>query len=407
MNKTQKIALVSDAPPDPGYTGGQVLDKIIQHTPFAKFEFFWINQSNLPESKDGALRCEVIERISYKPCSARQRLRDFFSKKPRLVYLSYARVEGFFVALKSFFIGLRLGFKLRKSNYDLVWLVLQGENLAMAFFGLSLVNNKKTILQQWDPISWWMNHGSPNRWATKIVESIIFQIEKKAWINLVPSEAWKQLQESKGLKSHRIDNFFCSDEIKRAPLQLTKAPSEIHAIFLGQLYANKELDLLIEKLIQSANALEKNVVLHYFGNPSVQLKNPSIKFVNHGFVSRSELIESISNWDIALLPYPMEERFDDASKYSFPSKSRVYIAAGLPILSFCHGNSSPQIFYSKYYNEFYRNALLDVNISDFIEHSCTATLEKRKERALSAQRLIDIAFSYEAELKPLHELIRS
>ena len=59
------------------------------------------------------------------------------------------------------------------------------------------------------------------------------------------------------------------------------------------------------------------LVLHYFGSGDSR-PTGDIEVVNYGYRSRGEAIAMMAKWDLALLPYPTEEKFAETVRLSFP-----------------------------------------------------------------------------------------
>jgi hypothetical protein len=405
MKDRLKITLLSDVPPDASYTAGQVLDKIIDNTRFADFTFYWLNQSDLPFPNKLSHRCPLQETFTFdlkffgKNVSKRiLRTLNAIPKIQKIFSLAFS----FLATIKN---GIQISQKLRKSDANLVWLVLQGEKLALTYFIIQKLSGKKTILHQWDPIDWWMVHKGHSKLCIRFAESIVVKIEKQAALNLVPSDAWRLDQSQRGLNSVRIDNFFLEADVPTANLPTTSSKTELHAVFLGQLYSNAELTQLLRVLEQETQNLGRRPVLHYYGASAASLNIRGIELVNHGFMSRSELVTHISQWHLALLPYPMETHYDKTSRFSFPSKSRVYLAAGLPILSYCHLNSSPHTFFNKNYSEAYHNGFIESDLSNFLNNILDIKSKESAGRISFAKQLITNNFSEKAELEPFHKAL--
>lgn len=405
MQKKLKVALLSDVPPDSKYTGGQVLKRIIDFTPFIDVDFFWLNQSKLSTS----FRPDNQTSLAYETTFSNGNfLNRIFRIISRLSFRS-SKIEKctsvIFRALKS----VQTGFKLRKilasNQYDYLWLVLQGEILTIVYFIVSWRNESPIIFQQWDPISWWSSHRGHGKCWSYILEKLVSLIEKRAFLNLIPSYNWQKIHLSQRKSSHRIDNFISPSEL---PTELPRRAGEItetHAVFVGQFYSNTELNLLVNELADYTSKQGKKLILHYFGAGTPQFSAQNLEIMNHGFVSKETLISTIGQWDFALLPYPTDQKFELASKYSFPSKSRIYLAAGLPILSYAKSDSSPHLFYTSEYSKYYQNVLVQKDIKEFITNACDRSENATKERISAAKNIIDQHFSESAELIPLHNIL--
>lgn len=405
MQDTVKIALLSDVPPDPSYTGGQVLKHIVDNTPFAKIDFFWLNQSRLRTEFTPNSQIQMVYQTTYDLGLFLTKIQNGVSK----LTFGSSRIKTLFTTLlkilKALWIGRTLSKRLNASDYEYIWLVLQGENLTLSYLIIALTTRKKVIFQQWDPISWWCSHRGHGRIWSALLEKVISLIEHKAYVNLVPSFNWQQIQLSENKVSHRIDNFFCNSDLLLEPKKRVGMENEIHAVFIGQFYSNSELSNLIEKLATHAQARSKQLIVHYFGSGTPTFKAPSTTILSHGFVSRKTLIETIGQWDFALLPYPMDEKFNAASRYSFPSKSRVYLAAGLPILAYAKLDSSPHLFYLKEYASHYQNLMENPDLGDFITKACDRTDEQTQLRFRNAKGVINSHFSESVELTPFHDFL--
>ena len=95
--------------------------------------------------------------------------------------------------------------------------------------------------------------------------------------------------------------------------------------------------------------------MHYFGS-GTPTGETNIEWVSHGYRKRMEMVAMIAKWDMALLPYPCDPKYAETAELSFPSKSRVYAAAGLPIVSYAPVQSSVEQFFSHHYAPYYINA---------------------------------------------------
>ncbi|MDD3288187.1 MAG: hypothetical protein PHX43_04180 [Alphaproteobacteria bacterium] len=430
MTKRFNIALVSDLLPDPNFTGGQVLERIIANTGDASFEVYWLNQSRLPRPDKLPDSVTIVRRFRFKQPSrpkrrglskyhktsfsnplylARRFLRVVLLplgiyRKARIMF-DNSMIRFVMSSSRSVVMGFRLLRQLNAKDYDLVWMVLQGEKLAVIYYILSLFLNKKFILHQWDPIGWWLQNNNFGPTLTWRLENLVYAIERRSFATIVPSHTWNKAQLKRGLHSVRVDNFCKDDEMASRRFIKLSNPKKLQVVFIGQAYAFAELSELLERLAQHAYSIGRKLVLHCFGSGRITLKIPNLEIINHAYIDRNVLIERVSVFDIALLPYPMQLKFVQASRYSFPSKSRIYLAAGLPILSLCELDSSPHLFYEPRFGPYYLNVREAGDLSAFVERALSASRQDLRERAAVADEIIKENFSEISELAKFHALL--
>ena len=467
MTKKLNIALVTDVLPDKKFAGGQVLDLIVRSVDDALFDVYHIDQSHLADPEVLPRNVTKIETIRFSPlpftitthqsrrgivahlivgiirricfllhCNPRptinflkkianlliaklytakatynalfKRIRGYAAKILGIAItnkLRFAR-DAYHTLIKAPLIGLKLGYKLKTRGYDVVWLVLQGEKLAVSYFFLSFMVDKKIILHQWDPIGWWAQNRGYSARTVESLEQLVQILEKKAYLNLVPSHAWQAEQTARGLKSMRIDNFFAGNPAENKLVFEPRLHDCINAVFIGLPYARDELLQIIYKIRDIAVVLEKKLVIHCFGTKPFDVVIAGTDVVNHPHMDRDALIDCIRPFDLALLPYPLDQRFSQASRYSFPSKSKVYLAAGLPILSLSAIDSSPHVFYTKYYPDYYFNLLEPSNLESFVRKTISVLPHDLQVRTAYANELVDAHFSKRTEFEPLHSILK-
>jgi hypothetical protein len=404
------IFIVTDVPPDAGYTAGQVLHAIIASAPDIHFQLVWINQSGLPGHVTIPENCSFSRVLNVELTGLWLRVGHLLgrlgARSAWLHKLSMLVRTGMWLA-KTALTGVRVGLHLRRSHARLAWFVVQGEKTVLCYAVASLICGKKLVLHQWDPVTWWMTHKNRPRKLVPLVRGLLDRLERRAALNIVPSDAWRDRLLAEDKQCIRLDNFFPDPDLASAGQHtlLVSEPSVVHAVFVGQFYSNNELDLLLEATGRALGGMGKSLLVHYFGSGSPAATSRYYRIVSHGAVSRDELVKRISKWDLALLPYPTEDRFADASSLSFPSKSRVYLAAGLPILSWTRKGASPDAFYRQWYGDHYHNAAQDDGLDAFLGKIAVATPEQRRERYSSAQNLVAQKFSYSSEYVPFKNFL--
>jgi len=230
-------------------------------------------------------------------------------------------------------------------------------------------------------------------------------LEKRAYLNIVPSDAWRDHLVSENCKAIRLDNFFDNVNILDSKPVFLSDKNAYHAVFIGQTYAQDPLRKIINALILICRLHEKKLVLHYYGADKFLLQDIGCEVKIHGRLTRPDLINKIGKWDVALLPYPVSPEFSETANFSFPSKSRIYLAAGLPIISWAPLNSSPDKFYGKFYSNYYVNLLTSPMAHDLILPILSASIVERRMRWVEAQRLLNLEFSSSAELEPFKKIL--
>lgn len=407
MMKNMNIALLTDVPPDDKYTAGQVLNGIISKLPKYNFNLHWLNQSNLDDNLHLPDNCKVVHQYSLRRdgfllfCS---RVVNYFGRRwpkasPLLVL---PRIT---IYLISFFLfTMSLAIRMRKEKAGTVWLVVQGDKLVLCYWLAMLISRKPYILHQWDPLSWWMGHRQYPKWSQKIVGSMLSRLESRARLNIVPSDAWRDLLTSQNKKAIRLDNFIEESVFSDRKYISIREPGSFHAVFLGQFYANSELIQLISSLIPILDFHKKKLVIHYFGSGQPPVV-AGCHFVSHGYVRRNELIRKISKWELALLPYPVEAGHEETARLSFPSKCRVYMAAGLSILSLAPKLSGVNTFLEKEYRPYYKNFVIDSDIEQFIASIVEKNFLEKQQQYVTARNIARLHFSELTELQPFEKLL--
>jgi hypothetical protein len=144
------------------------------------------------------------------------------------------------------------------------------------------------------------------------------------------------------------------------------------------------------------------LVLHYYGSDLSIHEKINCEVINHGYHSHKNLHLNISKYEIALLPYPTFSN-DETARLSFPSKARIYIAAGLPILGFLPDFSGCHNFLEKNYKWQYLNIFMSnfTSTSAFVNKCLNLNYENKKVNYLKSMKIINNFFSSKAEIKNL------
>jgi hypothetical protein len=401
------ITLITDVLPDDNFTAGQVLRHMLRQMPVDTVSIFWMNQSNLNRPPEDALFTIVKEyRFGF-----RGWLGAFLHRLIHRLGPDSTASVGVQIII-TFWLCVRTAMSIiwarrRSSKDDYVWLVLQGEKLLATYLMLSLLDSRRMILQQWDPLSWWMGNRNHRPEVIRLMQRCLGWLQRRVLLNVVPSPRWEAELLAARINVVRVDNFFSEAELGQRPAGIRlSTPEKVNAVFIGQLYANSELDRCLSVVKTAAKRLKKQVVLHYFGS-GVPGPRTDMEIIHYGYRPRMEIVAMIAKWDLALLPYPCEAKYAETASLSFPSKSRVYLAAGLPILAYAPVQSSVEEFCSRNYGPYYVNALRQEDVTEFVRNClnvCPSHVRRRREHGHS---VIQEWFSADAEINRLVYRLRA
>jgi glycosyltransferase involved in cell wall biosynthesis len=118
--------------------------------------------------------------------------------------------------------------------------------------------------------------------------------------------------------------------------------SEIRIAYAGTIITEKEFALFANTLAKIRNQLPKPVTLEFYGDHSYRSRPwfDSNWMKEHGSLPARELLQALKecSWGFS----PMELTDDNAryNRFSFPTKFITYLAAGLPVITLGHLESS-------------------------------------------------------------------
>lgn len=407
MTKNTHIIIVSDVPPDPRYTAGQVLHQAISGLGEFHFRFYWLNQSRLDTRVNLPANCSQVAILGttygrvtgFLVRACNHLMRRFPSLSKPLVLIKGA------LAFTSLLVrSVKLGWRLRRDPGGVIWFVIQGERPVIASLIASWVARKPYLLQQWDPLSWWMGHRQYPRRFIAAAQRLLSRLEKRALVNIVPSDAWREQLIAQGKTAIRLDNVIQQSLLQEPGFLVLHDPRALHAVFLGQFYAGNELVRTVRALADTLRQSGRGLVIHLFGS-SAPGSLAGCQVVWHGHLDRDELIRRIAKWDLALLPYPTVAGHEETARLSFPSKARVYLAAGLPILACAPKYSGMHRFLDEHYPHYYCNIEVTSDPRLFVQGLLDASYQERRARFLEARQLVSREFSDTAELPPLRNIL--
>lgn len=306
-----RILLISDVLPTKIHTAGIVLDQFFTRLPH-NYELLTYNIQD-----DGLPTYEVSQRITGKMRWAR---------KPAETWLVPKYFRGIFEKISAHDTTLISNDILReisRQKPDLVFVVLQGQTM----FRIAIQLYKHGIefsTFNWDPLSWWLHHKKAPKSNLKLLEEILPALNSGG-VHILPNPNFAEYLKL-GYENHIVLNL-CHEKFESLN---EESENLLRICFSGQSYASKEIDFFIKSLEQLEWKIDDfEIELHVFGNSYL---GDSKNIIHHGWVDPAKLIQRLSFFDCALLPYPSEDEFKEVTKYSFPSKFSTYIAANLPVL---------------------------------------------------------------------------
>jgi uncharacterized membrane protein YfbV (UPF0208 family) len=407
MTKNMNIIIVSDVPPDAGYTAGQVLHQTITGLSEYQFRFYWLNQSNLKTDIATPNNCKTIAIVGTQYGSALGFLVrgcNFLLRKMPFIAKPIYAIKTALALCSLVSKAVKMGLMIRNDPANLLWFVVQGERTTITYRIVSWIAQKPYLLQQWDPLSWWMGHRQYPKRLIQTAQKLLHRLEQAALINIVPSDAWKEKLQQEGKSATRLDNFISQRLLDEPHFVAVQEPSTLHAVFVGQFYAGQELVRTVDALNRSLKLTGHRLVIHVFGS-STDVQFNDCEVITHGFLDRDALIRRISKWDLALLPYPTSAGHEETARLSFPSKARVYLAAGLPILACAPMLSGVHRFLSEHYTNHYNNIEMNNHPTNFISNLLEASYTRRVTRFKEARNLVSAEFSDVAELQTLRTIM--
>jgi hypothetical protein len=407
MTKNTNIIILSDVPPDPKYTAGQVLHQAIAGLADFRFRFYWLNQSRLDTRVELPANCTQVailgtaygRSIGFLVGACNHLMHRLPSLSRPLVLIKCLLACASLITR-----AVKLGWRLRRDPGTVIWFVIQGERLVIVSLIASWLARKPYLLQQWDPLSWWMGHRQYPRRVMTVAQRLLSQLEQRARVNIVPSDVWREQLAAQGKTAIRLDNFIQQPLLQETRFLAIRDPRALHAVFVGQFYAGNELIRTVSTLAASVQKNGRELVIHLFGS-SDPVSLDGCQVISHGLLDRDELIRRISKWDLALLPYPTAAGHEETARLSFPSKARVYLAAGLPILACAPVFSGVHRFLDQHYPNHYFNVEVMGDANGFVKDLLDASYQTRQARFRQARQLVGSLFSDTAELLPLRDIL--
>lgn len=193
----------------------------------------------------------------------------------------------------------------------------------------SVLQNCVRLSIMTDHFSWWARtHGLSKKETNRFARNWQSLFES-AQIRIVPSERANSLFSQEIGKSIVLYPTF--ERTKTVPSKTKDTREAIRIAFAGEDYAKREIEIFLSSLSAVEGRIQgKAVEFHHFGKTT--LSQNIFTYTNRGRVHPGNLVDVLSEFDFAFLPYPTEPEMAIVSETSFPSKLASYVASGLPVI---------------------------------------------------------------------------
>lgn len=322
---TVTTVLVTDVPPNLGFSGGLLTHFLCMNSEESVFAGFYILQpglaqirSQLPLSKEiTAQYCiKKLER-TWRPRWVPKRLSFLFSFARELIRKHF-ECRKFARQIEKF---------ARSQNTDRVWIILQGQTLIWTAENIIRRGHLKVRVQYWDQPSWWGVANELDRLSKRMLNKSFEYCLANSTMAGVPSDTAAKLHSIAGVRS--VPLF--SSVRPRPDLPAIFTQPTIKIGIAGQLYADDTIYYLLFALDFARWKLNgRPVEIHHWGPSCYPKIDPYLK--KRGYVDQSKLVYALGECDILYCPYWFVPSFQNICQTSSPSKIATYMAAKRPIL---------------------------------------------------------------------------
>ena len=309
-----RIRFITDIAPTESLTAGIVLEQIVKLIPLEiDIECEILVDDALPNY-------QISNYLNPTSCRWYRKPQEMWPRHPVFYIAKFA--GDLFSKLESKKIGKHILQEESRNSSDLIVVVIQGQT-SIRIANQLIQNGYKVVTVHWDPWDWWKREKNVLSTFDKEVHALNASIMNSG-AHLLPSENFKsalQLGVSQGVVLY--PHIGLAEKV-------SSQNSKIRFVFIGQLYSKDEISEFLEFLNEmdwKLNGIE--VELHLYGNSKVR---SSTHIIQHGWVQYEKIVQLISEYDVAFLPYPRSKLFEQVAKQSFPSKLATYVAANLPII---------------------------------------------------------------------------
>jgi hypothetical protein len=132
------------------------------------------------------------------------------------------------------------------------------------------------------------------------------------------------------------------DFITRKSAATTNSSAPIKIAYAGTILVEQVFELFVSAIEEIRKSLPRPVELHLFGAHSYARRRwfNSESMVENGNLSEPELLRKLRDCDWGFAPMALDDDDPRYNRFSFPTKFISYLAAGLPIITLGHSESS-------------------------------------------------------------------
>jgi hypothetical protein len=132
------------------------------------------------------------------------------------------------------------------------------------------------------------------------------------------------------------------DFLAQKSSRVTSSSTAIKIAYGGTILVEDVFELFLSAIKKVRNSLPRRVELHLFGAHSYAQRNWFDRewMVENGNLPESELLKNLRECDWGFAPMALDDDDPRYNRFSFPTKFISYLAAGLPIITVGHSESS-------------------------------------------------------------------
>lgn len=315
-NNSEKILLLSNLMPCKNFSGGILNLQLVKMLQEEKIDVhcFVVREYDLFELVDE----EVIQKLKLKTFNLGNNY----------------RINN----IKLYNIAFSLLKYIKKNNITKIWCPVQGDILINLLTKILKYRNINYYVQIWDPIEWTLlEQNRPDKYIKKTQKRYDALVERASYCFTASFQMAEIYKLKYGIKTQPLFTSFKKETRNYIKKEENLSESIIIALS-GQLYAEKEISLLLKSLDLMNWEFEGKPILfeHYGSEPSI-LKSKRYKRKNiilKGHFDQPALIESLKKADLLYCPYMFSQNPLDKKIVveSFPSKVVTYLTTSVPIL---------------------------------------------------------------------------